>query len=360
MDVKFLLSKYSPSICKDIFPFDFRTNPNVYSVESQEPEIYLCSLKPFDKNLCFYNIKLTTNLKENLFPKEKYVIKKDLNQIIEKIDIDDLFGKVKFTTIDVFDKDFNIDNIEESIIKTNIKKIINENKIIPYEKKEKRQWYLIGMRGYGPYNDQEIYSFLIKLNMNKDNIPMKSKLMVLEKNSDIFYTIDSCLEELNKTMIIPFNYNIFSSNNNNNEKNDFTHMKNSKDTSRPVYSRRYSKFNESNLPNNLNSNDKKNHYYNHQFSNIHNNLKLQRRVSLNYYNNNKMFNNEFKQGYFNLNKNKFQRNYNRKSTYSKNLSELDKLFALNPEEKEELNKDKNKNENVKEVIHEVDVESLFS
>ena len=106
MDVKFLLSKYSPSICKDIFPFDFRTNPNVYSVESQEPEIYLCSLKPFDKNLCFYNIKLTTNLKENLFPKEKYVIKKDLNQIIEKIDIDDLFGKVKFTTIDVFDKDF--------------------------------------------------------------------------------------------------------------------------------------------------------------------------------------------------------------------------------------------------------------
>ena len=42
------------------------------------------------------------------------------------------------------------------------------------------------MRGYGPYNDQEIYNFLIKLNMNKDNIPMKSKLMVLEKNSDIF------------------------------------------------------------------------------------------------------------------------------------------------------------------------------
>ena len=366
MDVKFILSKYSPSISKDIFPFEFRTNPNIYSAESQEPEFYLRSLKPFDKNLCFYNIKLTRELKENLFPKEKYEIKKDLSQVVEKIDLDDLFGNVKYTTIDVFDKDFNIDNIEESIIKSNIKKIINENKIVPYEKKEKRQWFIIGVRGYGPYNDQEIYNFLIKLNMNKDNIPMKSKLMVLEKNSDIFYTIDSCLEELNKTMQFtynnPLNNNMIPLINNQKqiENNDFTHMKNSKDISRPVYSRRYSKFNESNLPNNLNSNDKKNHYYNHQFSNIHNNLKLQRRVSLNYYNNNKMFNNEFKQGYFNLNKNKFQRNYNRKSTYSKNLSELDKLFALNPEEKEELNKDKNKNENVKEVIHEVDVESLFS
>ena len=300
MDVKFILSKYSPSLSKDIFPFEFRTNPNVYSAESQEPEIYLCSLKHFDKNLCFYNIKLTTNLKENLFPKEKYEIKKDLNQIIEKIDIDDLFGKVKFTTIDVFDKDFNIDNIEESIIKSNIKKIINENKIVPYEKKEKRQWFIIGVRGYGPYNDQEIYNFLIKLNMNKDNQVMKSKLMVLEKISDIFYTIDSCLEELNKTMQFtynnPLNNNMIPLINNQKqiENNDFTHMKNSKDISRPVYSRRYSKFNESNLPNNLNSNDKKNHYYNHQFSYIHNNIKLQRRVSLHYYHNNKIFNNEFK------------------------------------------------------------------
>ena len=29
MDVKFILSKYSPSLSKDIFPFEFRTNPNV-------------------------------------------------------------------------------------------------------------------------------------------------------------------------------------------------------------------------------------------------------------------------------------------------------------------------------------------
>jgi hypothetical protein len=361
MDVKFILSKYSPSISKDIFPFEFRTNPNIYSAESQEPEFYLRSLKPFDKNLCFYNIKLTRELKENLFPKEKYEIKKDLSQVVEKIDLDDLFGKVKYTTIDVFDKDFNIDNIEESIIKTNIKKIINENKIVPYEKKEKRQWFIIGMRGYGPYNDQEIYNFLIKINMSKDNTAMKSKLMVLEKISDIFYTVDSCLEELNKTLLIPNNYNIFPNMKNNNEKkegNDFDHMKNSKEISRPVYTRRYSKFNDNNIQKILNNNDNKNQYYNNHFSLINNHPKLQRRISLNNYYNNKIFKKEFKQGNSNLNKNKLQRNYNRQSTYTKHLSELDKLFAFNPEEKEELNK--NKNENVKEVIQEVDVESIFS
>ncbi len=365
MDVKFILSKYSPSISKDIFPFEFRTNPNIYSAESQEPEFYLRSLKPFDKNLCFYNIKLTRELKENLFPKEKYEIKKDLSQVVEKIDLDDLFGKVKYTTIDVFDKDFNIDNIEESIIKSNIKKIINEDKIVPYEKKEKRQWFIIGMRGYGPYNDQEIYNFLIKLNMNKDNQVMKSKLMVLEKNSDIFYTIDACLEELNKTMLLtfnnPLNNNIMPLINNQQQidNNDFTYMKNSKEISRPVYTRRYSKFNENNnIPNNINKN--LNQFFINNKINLKNLPKFQRRISLNYYNNNKK---EFKQGNY-FNKNKIERNYNRKYTYTntKPISELDKLFALNENEKKELNNNNNKNVNkeVKEVIQKVDVDKIFS
>ena len=221
------------------------------------------------------------------------------------------------------------------------------------------------MRGYGPYNDQEIYNFLIKLNMNKDNQVMKSKLMVLEKNSDIFYTIDACLEELNKTMLLtfnnPLNNNIMPLINNQQQidNNDFTYMKNSKEISRPVYTRRYSKFNENNnIPNNINKN--LNQFFINNKINLKNLPKFQRRISLNYYNNNKK---EFKQGNY-FNKNKIERNYNRKYTYTntKPISELDKLFALNENEKKELNNNNNKNVNneVKEVVQKVDIDSIFS
>ena len=194
---------------------------------------------------------------------------------------------------------------------------------------------------------------------------MKSKLMVLEKISDIFYTIDSCLEELNKTMQFtynnPLNNNMIPLINNQKqiENNDFTHMKNSKDISRPVYSRRYSKFNDNNnLPNNMNNN--LNQFFINNKINMKNIPKGQRRISLNYYNNNKK---DFKQGNY-FNKNKFERNYNRKYTYTntKTVSELDKLFALNENEKKELNNNNNKNVNneVKEVVQKVDIDSIFS
>ena len=118
------------------------------------------------------------------------------------------------------------------------------------------------------------------------------------------------------------------SNNEKKEGNDFEHMKNSKEISRPVYTRRYSKFNDNNIQKILNNNDNKNQYYNNHFSLINNHPKLHRRISLNNYYNNKIFKKEFKQGNFNLNKNKFQRNYNRKSTYTKHLSELDKFIKI--------------------------------
>ena len=203
-----LLSKYTTQPCPSEIPFDFRSNPNVFAAESQLPDLYLTSKKPRDKNLSFYKITYSTKLKENIFPKQKYSIPsvEDASIVtkkVEKVNLDDLFGGVKLTTIDVFDKDFNLDNIEQSIIKNNIKKIIQENKITPYEgkAKAKSQWYLLGVRGYGPYSDEEIYNFLNKFVNDPKLKEMKDKFMIWERVGDIFYTVEVCYDLLSKTFV---------------------------------------------------------------------------------------------------------------------------------------------------------------
>ena len=201
----FMLSKYTSQPCPKEVPLDFRSNPNIFAAESQLPELYLQSKQPRDKNISFYKITYSTKLKENIFPKQKYEIPSlsapKVAKKIEKVNLDDLFRGVKLVTIDVFDKDFNLDNIEQSIIKNNIKKIIQENKIVPYESKSKikSQWYLIGVRGYGPYTDEEIYNFLNKFMKDPKLKEMKDKFMIWERKGDIFYTVEVCYELLVKT-----------------------------------------------------------------------------------------------------------------------------------------------------------------
>lgn len=213
-----------------LFSIEFSSNPDVFSSDSCLPEFHLKSSKQFDKNLCFANVKLTIKLKENIFPKRQYKIPEDtlpkLPKVIEKIKLDDLFGSVKKTSIDVFANNFNIDNIEESLLRQKIKEIIAKGKVVPYEKKQtseallvKREWYLLGMRTFGPYQDKEIYGFL-KRYCNSEH-PPGSKFMIWEAINDIFYTPETCYEEiiklygitgntdealvLNETMRMPFN-----------------------------------------------------------------------------------------------------------------------------------------------------------
>lgn len=199
-----ILSKFQTFPCPDEISIDFKTNPNVYSAQSQLPDLYLKSKTPIDKNICFYNINYSLKLKENIFPKKifelpNFVETSTVKKKVEKVDLDDLFGKVKLIPVDVFDQDFNLDDIEDSLVKRSIKKIIQEGKVVPYEvKPKKEQWYLIGIRGYGPYSDEEIFNFIQKIETDEKFNNLKGKFMIWERTQDIFYTFDVCFDLLKK------------------------------------------------------------------------------------------------------------------------------------------------------------------
>lgn len=213
-NISSILSKFTFQSC--VIPLEIKEDINIYSSDSVFPDFYLKSSIPFDKNLCFINVKLTTKLKENLFPKIRYKIPDmalwKLPKLIEKINLDDLFGNVKKISIDVFADYFNLDNIEESLLRQKIKEIIATGKVVPYEKKKtseallaKREWYLLGMRTFGPFQDKEVYGFL-KRYCNTENQP-GTKFMIWEAIHDIFYTPETCLEKIVKLYGIPANLN---------------------------------------------------------------------------------------------------------------------------------------------------------
>lgn len=362
-----LLSKYTTQPCPPEIPFDFRSNPNVFAAESQLPDLYLTSKKPRDKNLSFYKITYSTTLKENIFPKQKYSIPSVeeasiVTKKVEKVNLDDLFGGVKLTTIDVFDKDFNLDNIEQSIIKNNIKKIIQENKITPYEgkAKAKSQWYLLGVRGYGPYSDEEIYSFLNKFVNDPKLKEMKDKFMIWDKVGDIFYTVEVCYDLLSKTFAnkteVKTEITVKAPLEG---KNDFENMLNNLGTNgqqgtlpREVNIRRYSKFNGvpmtgpqmqmmmMNMQNMRRGNRRMTYDYSNVGYNMNNNWNYN-----NYYNKNQFGN----KGYINYHHKSFAnhnnnysnvRNNFRRYTINPELSNANAINEVKEEEHKEINNDK--------------------
>ena len=344
-----LLSKYTTQPCPSEIPFDFRSNPNVFSAESQLPDLYLTSKKPRDKNLSFFKITYSTKLKENIFPKQKYSIPsvEDASIVtkkVEKVNLDDLFGGVKLTTIDVFDKDFNLDNIEQSIIKNNIKKIIQENKITPYEgkAKAKSQWYLLGVRGYGPYSDEEIFNFLNKFVNDPKLKEMKDKFMIWERVGDIFYTVEVCYDLLSKTFVNKVKTEAkteITVKTPLEGKNDFENMLHNlganeqRAVPREVNVRRYSKFNGipmtnpqmaqimmMNMKNMRNGNRKMTYDYSNGGLNMNGNWNYNNQN--NYYNNNK-----YQKGYNNYHHRSFA-NYN--NNYNNGRNNF-RRYTINPE-----------------------------
>ena len=366
-----LLSKYTTQPCPSEIPFDFRSNPNVFAAESQLPDLYLTSKKPRDKNLSFYKITYSTKLKENIFPKQKYSIPsvEDASIVtkkVEKVNLDDLFGGVKLTTIDVFDKDFNLDNIEQSIIKNNIKKIIQENKITPYEgkAKAKSQWYLLGVRGYGPYSDEEIYNFLNKFVNDPKLKEMKDKFMIWERVGDIFYTVEVCYDLLSKTFVNKVKTETkteITVKTPLEGKNDFENMLHNlglneqRTVPREVNLRRYSKFNGipmtnpqmaqmmmMNMQSMRNGNRKMIYNYSNEGLNMNGNWNYNNQN--NYYNNNK-----YQKGYNNYHHRSFanhNNNYNngrnnfRRYTINPEMGNNNAINEVKEEEHKEVNNEK--------------------
>ena len=370
-----ILSKYTTQPCPSEIPFDFRSNPNVFAAESQLPDLYLTSKKPRDKNLSFYKITYSTKLKENVFPHQKYSIPSVeeasiVAKKVEKVNLDDLFGGVKLTTIDVFDKDFNLENIEQSIIKNNIKKIIQENKITPYEgkAKPKAQWYLLGVRGYGPYSDEEIYNFMSKFVKDPKLQEMKDKFMIWERVGDIFYTVEVCYDLLLKTfankpktevkteitMKAPLE-----------GKNDFENILNNLGANgeqgtipREVNLRRYSKFNGVPMTNpqmaqimmmNMQNMRKGNRRMTYDYSNT--NMNWSYNNQNNYYNKNQYGN--YQKGYTNYHHRSFanhnNNNYNGRNNYRRYTINPEMSNAINEVKEEEHKEIKNDKKEMKVI-----------
>ena len=80
-----------------------------------------------------------------------------------------------------------------------MEKIIQENKIVPYENKSLNsfKWFfLFGNKKSGPYNNYQIHNLLSDFQKRTEKIPMNQAFMIWEENNDIFYPIDTCLAKV--------------------------------------------------------------------------------------------------------------------------------------------------------------------
>ncbi len=66
--IQYYLTKFKKISESDLFSFYFKSNPNVYSTETQIPDLYLKTIKPFDKNECFV-MNINKKLNKSIFPK---------------------------------------------------------------------------------------------------------------------------------------------------------------------------------------------------------------------------------------------------------------------------------------------------
>ena len=239
-----LIDKYIPisleSVNLEPDLLDFEKNI-ILEENSQIPNLVLNSHCPFDKNYCFYDIALNVSTKENIFPKEIYVLKSQ--QIIEEkpIDINSIFessdilpsspNTLELTnTINneknndnnnqIIDDENSVQNKIISTIKNKHYKSytpkylnINNNNInngdIPNSKLSENdtksdepdnEWYIIGNNiKEGPYNDTNMYNKIYKIYY--DSLSKKEKVphyIVNEKKSNIFMTMDDCFDKLKK------------------------------------------------------------------------------------------------------------------------------------------------------------------
>lgn len=67
-NIQFLLNKFKVNRKVENASFQFSSNPTVYELESQLPELWLRSRNPLDKNLAYYSDQVI-NLPEMKFPK---------------------------------------------------------------------------------------------------------------------------------------------------------------------------------------------------------------------------------------------------------------------------------------------------
>ena len=205
MDVQSILNKYtkvsidSLNLEKDLLDIE---KDIILEKESQEPDIVISSNRPFDKNYCYYDLHLKNSVKENIFPKKKYILKDQL--VINPLDIDAIFDENKNILENNPENEIKkkkLDIITKGKYKEYVPKIklnLTLEQVFSYEKNNK--WYLIKDDGpLGPFNDYNLYKYIKDIYYyclsNNKQIPY---YLVKEEKEDVYLTMEECFKNLNK------------------------------------------------------------------------------------------------------------------------------------------------------------------
>ena len=343
---------------------------SIFEKESQIPNLVSNSSCPFDKNYCFYDIEVTGDIEENIFPKEKYYLKSQQTFELKPIDVNKIFDDEQLLGMNsVEDKkeakedENNVKNqIMSSIKNNNYKSYIpksknnlqNQNNMLymnfPSENalsnQINNQWIILGKDiKEGPFNDYNMYRRLYKILFeSKDKI--FPNYIVNEKISDIFMTMEECFKRLKNK----FESQYISNDSNSNQFINKFLLQNMRNMI--LYQNQLIQYNIMNrmiLQNNLKNNNIMNYNNkqksrnkfdnnNYQNNNFNNNIRNSKNENKNNFDD--TYQNNRKQNYYNRGRNKFKNNnlhYN--NNYGNNYNEK-KI-----RNKDEKNIDKNDNHN---------------
>ena len=205
MEIQSILDKYSPetfnslNIENNILDIEKEL---IFEKEHQIPSLITSSKRPFDKNICYYDLPLVKTIKENIIPKNKYKLK--FEQEIKPLDIDSIFNEKNDILKESSDNELRNKKIE--IIKNNqykeyIPKIkLNLTLEQVYSQEKNNKWYLLSDKEkMGPFNDFNLYKKIrdIYLYCFSHKIPIPYYL-VKEEKSEAYLTMEESFQNLNK------------------------------------------------------------------------------------------------------------------------------------------------------------------
>ena len=205
MEIQAILDKYSPETFNSL---NLENNildiekELIFEKEHQIPSLITSSKRPFDKNICYYDLPLVKTIKENIIPKNKYKLKYE--QEIKPLDIDSIFNEKNDILKESSDNELRNKKIE--IIKNNqykeyIPKIkLNLTLEQVYSQEKNNKWYLLSDKEkMGPFNDFNLYKKIrdIYLYCFSHKIPIPYYL-VKEEKSEAYLTMEESFQNLNK------------------------------------------------------------------------------------------------------------------------------------------------------------------
>ena len=205
MDIQSILDKYSPvsinSLKKENNILDIEKEI-LFEKESQIPNLAALSKRPFDKNICYYDLPLVKSIKENIFPKNNYNLKYE--QEIKPLDIDSIFNEKNEIFKENSDNELRNKKIE--IIKNHqYKEYIPKMKLNltleqVFSQEKNNKWYLLSDKEkMGPFNDFNLYKKIRDIYLYCFSHRMKIPYyLIKEEKSEAYLTMEECFQNLNK------------------------------------------------------------------------------------------------------------------------------------------------------------------